>query len=855
MKIFLNFKANIEIIIDALLSILDGTLDLLKSIFSFTPGFRKEQDKKVWIKFSEFSKYVSILAWITQTKELKPYYNAFMKAVTVIINKSSSTWAFAYYKEVMRLTVRALAGSPEIVSIDTKIRVARDKVYGLPKAIPFALRKEMIAYINHNNDPVADTTYTQLTSNWGLTDYAVSQYVAMSEIKPIFNQKAIVGIMTLLSVFRVLRTKVEVDYSSIILPFDGFIKTIPYELLHKALTRIFPNGSKINVGKFKPFISRNAGPNGALATWSAGIDALAFIHNPSSGLAVARWMYSQRAYFYLVWFVVLILLFGPIYLLLYSLKYWPGIFLRSYMSGKPFRFERDSIIVKILDPIYYGLAFIAGRLRIATGRFRGETGSLNIGKLGVVYDQAGKARVVAATNWWIQSCLSGLHESIFDHLKSLKTDGTFDQDGCFDRFISAVKPGTTMSGFDLSAATDRLPIDLQVDVLNALGLNGYLWRQMLDISWKTQSEDLRYIKYSVGQPMGALSSWAMLALTHHVIVNVAAIHTDDRLDFKDVNYAVLGDDFVISHDAVAESYRNIMAALGLEIKLAKSVISTRFTEFAKKLKGPNVNFTPIGPGAILSACRSGYMIPAVFMSAIGSVITNPQEVLDLVDKVPSGIVARRDLGKFTALVLWQMFNAKGTMTNYVNRLGRDTLSLLNLNTNIFLSTSSPVYIHIFDSMTNLYTKEMRAQISASHAPMVSFLNGVLPILVSEGISLRVLETLIKPFNPGFWAYLKDAFIAPILLEEAWINTFKTMPNGGPSVWDSYSNYWLCISHMQSKERRASILELKFTKSESKATARYYQDLMNDMTKRFERSNKYPLNTRWYELEGSGLKNW
>ena len=28
----------------------------------------------------------------------------------------------------------------------------------------------------------------------------------------------------------------------------------------------------------------------------------------------------------------------------------------------------------------------------------------------------------------------------------------------------------------------------------------------------------RSVRYAVGQPMGALSSWAMLALTHHFIV-------------------------------------------------------------------------------------------------------------------------------------------------------------------------------------------------------------------------------------------------------------------------------------------------------------------------------------------------
>jgi hypothetical protein len=29
-------------------------------------------------------------------------------------------------------------------------------------------------------------------------------------------------------------------------------------------------------------------------------------------------------------------------------------------------------------------------------------------------------------------------------------------------------------------------------------------------------------RYSVGQPMGALSSWGMLALTHHCLVQMAA---------------------------------------------------------------------------------------------------------------------------------------------------------------------------------------------------------------------------------------------------------------------------------------------------------------------------------------------
>lgn len=33
--------------------------------------------------------------------------------------------------------------------------------------------------------------------------------------------------------------------------------------------------------------------------------------------------------------------------------------------------------------------------------------------------------------------------------------------------------------------------------------------------------DIKSLRYAVGQPMGALSSWAMLAFTHHAIVQWA----------------------------------------------------------------------------------------------------------------------------------------------------------------------------------------------------------------------------------------------------------------------------------------------------------------------------------------------
>ena len=62
--------------------------------------------------------------------------------------------------------------------------------------------------------------------------------------------------------------------------------------------------------------------------------------------------------------------------------------------------------------------------------------------------------------------------------------------------------------------------------------------------------------------MGAYSSWAMLALSHFVLVQVAALRAGK---FRFTMRAVLGDDIVISDDAVASEYLAIMQYLGVSI--------------------------------------------------------------------------------------------------------------------------------------------------------------------------------------------------------------------------------------------------------------------------------------------------
>lgn len=113
------------------------------------------------------------------------------------------------------------------------------------------------------------------------------------------------------------------------------------------------------------------------------------------------------------------------------------------------------------------------------------------------------------------------------------------------------------------------------------------------IGGKKQS---RYkLNYAVGQPMGALSSWAMLALTHHAIVAFCAKRAGVD-NFTD--YAVLGDDIIIANSKVANNYLKFLnRELGVEVGLAKSIISRRrlVLEFAKKffVNSEQMNMVPI----------------------------------------------------------------------------------------------------------------------------------------------------------------------------------------------------------------------------------------------------------------------
>jgi hypothetical protein len=132
----------------------------------------------------------------------------------------------------------------------------------------------------------------------------------------------------------------------------------------------------------------------------------------------------------------------------------------------------------------------------------------------------------------------------------------------------------------------------------------------------------------------------MLALTHHVLVDVAA----KRVGFNTFDdYAILGDDIVIANTAVAKSYHYIMTTiLGVQISEHKSLISKDSFEFAKQLIRGSDNLSPIGPKNILLSIKSMNGVLSLFVDMINKgVLMTEQMVTDMFTKGVPTISTKR----------------------------------------------------------------------------------------------------------------------------------------------------------------------------------------------------------------------
>jgi hypothetical protein len=200
-------------------------------------------------------------------------------------------------------------------------------------------------------------------------------------------------------------------------------------------------------------------------------------------------------------------------------------------------------------------------------------------RLSVIKDPECKMRVIAMFDYVSQTCLEPLSNKLFSILKQIPSDRTFTQNPYLHKPIDA---NHRLWSLDLTAATDRFPLTLQIQILSKLTNPKFAesWALLMSGSpFASPLDPTESINYSVGQPMGAKSSWPMFTLSHHIVVRYCAVLCGVT-NFE--NYMILGDDIVINNDQIALKYIQVMNDLGVEISKSKTHTSFFVYEFAKR---------------------------------------------------------------------------------------------------------------------------------------------------------------------------------------------------------------------------------------------------------------------------------
>jgi len=199
-----------------------------------------------------------------------------------------------------------------------------------------------------------------------------------------------------------------------------------------------------------------------------------------------------------------------------------------------------------------------------------------VGHISILRDRGYKTRAVAVPSFWYQLIFQPLHVRLDALAKRLSSSTVHDQNKGAFALLDALEQGRKLHSFDLSSATDRFPLGLQLAVLRGLGLKEWVPRVVDSCQrWNVQGWPDR-VAYAIGQPMGLYSSFPLFHLTH---IGLLTCLCSSRSVGTDV-FKVQGDDVQVTDPAVAEAYETELRILGVEISKSKSFISYQLGEFA-----------------------------------------------------------------------------------------------------------------------------------------------------------------------------------------------------------------------------------------------------------------------------------
>jgi hypothetical protein len=191
-----------------------------------------------------------------------------------------------------------------------------------------------------------------------------------------------------------------------------------------------------------------------------------------------------------------------------------------------------------------------------------------------------KARFFASPNLWLQHVLSPLGDKIYDIVKDMPWDCTFDQEKPDSIIQSHLRSGSICWSFDLSSATDRFPFDLQLHVLRSI-LSSPMCTKFIDFYERIQKMPYNFygspLIWERGQALGMYPSFGLFTLTHGLLLFALNGFKHDNKFF------VLGDDMIILDAKLAEDYQAFLLECDVPFNKEKSISSNSIAEFAGKM--------------------------------------------------------------------------------------------------------------------------------------------------------------------------------------------------------------------------------------------------------------------------------
>jgi hypothetical protein len=237
-----------------------------------------------------------------------------------------------------------------------------------------------------------------------------------------------------------------------------------------------------------------------------------------------------------------------------------------------------------------------------------------VGRIGCIQEPGCKARIIANPRRIFQVLLYPFGKQLFEITKKLPWDCYDNQQLGIKWVRDKLRTGHVVGSVDLADASNHLPLELQIDIFQRLGLNDFdikLSEKVCRGSWYipdsisssimrdykrrkvynpvlTVNDRIDAIAWTKGQPLGLFPSFPACFLAHGIMLRCIEIELNKVDSFR-----IIGDDVVISDTSVLDSYRRLLQRFSMPVSEGKCITSAYVAEFGGHVITEDRIYSPV----------------------------------------------------------------------------------------------------------------------------------------------------------------------------------------------------------------------------------------------------------------------